>query len=118
PQDRLVVSLRFTGALIVDDGTLTDEDRRYSTVRWRLQDGRVLRCREVRRRGTLSLMTPRQFERYVADLGVEPLEPEFTTERLSELLRSSRQAVKKRIMDQRAVVGIGNIYANEALWRA
>jgi formamidopyrimidine-DNA glycosylase len=33
-------------------------------------------------------------------------------------LRSSRQAVKKRIMDQRAVVGIGNIYANEALWRA
>jgi len=117
-QDRLVVSLRFTGALLVDDGTLTDEDRRYSTVRWRLQDGRVLHYREVRRLGTVSLMTPRQFERYVADLGVEPLEPEFTTERLSELLRSSRQAVKKRIMDQRAVVGIGNIYANEALWRA
>ena len=117
-QDRLVVSLRFTGALLVDDGTLTDEDRRYSTVRWRLQDGRVLHYREVRRLGTVSLMTPRQFERYVADLGVEPLEPEFTTERLYALLRSSRQAVKKRIMDQRAVVGIGNIYANEALWRA
>ena len=116
--DRLVVSLRFTGALLVDDGTLSAEDRRYSTVRWRLKDGRVLHYREVRRLGTVSLMTPRQFERYVANLGVEPLEPEFTTEHFYSLLQSSRQAVKKRIMDQRAVVGIGNIYANEALWRA
>src|SRR5881392_2139409 len=69
--DRLVVSLRFTGALLVDDGTLSDEDRRYSTVRWKLADGRTLHYREVRRLGTVSLMTPRQFERYVANLGVE-----------------------------------------------
>jgi formamidopyrimidine-DNA glycosylase len=117
-EDRLVVSLRFTGALLVDDGTLSDEDRRYSTVRWKLKDGRTLHYREVRRLGTVSLMNPRQFGRYVAALGVEPLEPEFTAEHLFDLLRGSRQAVKKRIMDQRAVVGIGNIYANEALWRA
>jgi len=116
--DRLVVSLRFTGALLVDDGTLSDEDRRYSTVRWRLSDGRVLHYREVRRLGTVSLMNPGQFARYVGALGVEPLEPAFTTDALFALLRASRQAVKKRIMDQRAVVGIGNIYANEALWRA
>ena len=116
--DRLVVSLRFTGALLVDDGSLTDEDRRYSTVRWALGDGRILHYREVRRLGTVSLMRPAQFNRYVGALGVEPLEPEFTSDRLFDLLRGSRQAVKKRIMDQRAVVGIGNIYANEALWRA
>ena len=116
--DRLVVSLRFTGALLVDDGTLSDEERRYSTVRWRLKDGRTLHYREVRRLGTVSLMTPRQFDHYVSALGVEPLEPMFTPEHLYALLRASRQAVKKRIMDQRAVVGIGNIYANEALWRA
>ena len=116
--DRLVVSLRFTGNLLVDDGTLSDEDRRYSTVRWRLADGRVLHYREVRRLGTVSLMTPRQFQRYVGRLGVEPLEPAFTAEHLFQLLRASRQAVKKRIMDQRAVVGVGNIYASEALWRA
>lgn len=116
--DRLVVSLRFTGNLLVDDGTLSDEDRRYSTVRWRLGDGRILHYREVRRLGTVSLMTPRQFDRYVGQLGVEPLERAFTHEHLFQLLRGSRQAVKKRIMDQRAVVGVGNIYANEALWRA
>jgi formamidopyrimidine-DNA glycosylase len=117
-RDRIVVSLRFTGALLVDDGSLSDEDRRYSTVRWRLEDGRTLHYREVRRLGTVSLMMPRQFEQYVARLGVEPLEPGFTTQHLFDLLQTSRQAVKKRIMDQRAVVGIGNIYANEALWRA
>lgn len=116
--DRLVVSLRFTGNLLVDDGTLTEEDRQYSTVRWRLKDGRTLHYREVRRLGTVSLMTPRQFERYASALGVEPLEPAFTPQHLFDLLRASRQAVKKRIMDQRAVVGIGNIYANEALWHA
>ncbi len=116
--DRLVVSLRFTGALLVDDGSLSDEDRRYSTVRWRLRDGRVLHYREVRRLGTVSLMRPKQFDAYVARLGVEPLEPAFTPDLLHSLLRASRQAVKKRIMDQTAVVGVGNIYANEALWRA
>jgi len=116
--DRLVVSLRFTGALLVDDGSLSDEDRRYSTVRWRLADGRTLHYREVRRLGTVSLMRPAQFERYIAKLGVEPLEPAFTPELFHQLLRGSRQAVKKRIMDQYAVVGVGNIYANEALWRA
>ena len=102
----------------MDDGTLSEDDRRYSTVRWRLRDGRTLHYREVRRLGTVSLMRPVQFARYIAALGVEPLEPEFTPDLLSQLLRGSRQAVKKRIMDQRAVVGIGNIYANEALWRA
>lgn len=116
--DRLVVSLRFTGNLLVDDGTLSDEDRRYSTVRWRLADGRTLHYREVRRLGTVSLMTSAQFDRYAGGLGIEPLDAAFTTDHLYALLRSSEQAVKKRIMDQRAVVGIGNIYANEALWVA
>lgn len=117
-RDRLVVSLRFTGNLLIEDGPFSDDDRKYSTVRWKLADGRTLHYYEVRRLGTVSLMNPRQFERYESKLGVEPLEPEFTTDLLFRLLQSSRQAIKKRIMDQTAVVGIGNIYANEALWRA
>jgi formamidopyrimidine-DNA glycosylase len=63
-------------------------------------------------------MGPERFARYSGALGIEPLDPAFTTAHLSGLLRVSRQAVKKVLMDQRAVVGIGNIYANEALWRA
>jgi formamidopyrimidine-DNA glycosylase len=63
-------------------------------------------------------MPPERFDHYSSGLGVEPLDPEFTTEHLSGILRGSRQAVKKVLMDQRLVVGIGNIYANEACWRA
>jgi formamidopyrimidine-DNA glycosylase len=63
-------------------------------------------------------MGPERFARYSQALGIEPLDPAFTAAHLSGLLRVSRQAVKKVLMDQRAVVGIGNIYANEALWRA
>jgi len=116
--DRLVVSLRFTGGFRVTGHESRVTDVPYSCVRWRLEDGRVLHYLEVRRLGTVSLMNPRQFDRYVGQLGVEPLEAAFTPDHLFSLLRDSRQAVKKRIMDQRAVVGIGNIYANEALWRA
>lgn len=120
--DRLVSSLRFTGGFQVT-GRVPSAGSRvphvpYSCIQWHLTDGRVLHYIEVRRLGTVSLMTPRQFSRYEARLGVEPLEAGFTPDHLFSLLRGSRQAVKKRIMDQRAVVGIGNIYANEALWRA
>src|SRR4029078_13099093 len=59
-----------------------------------------------------------RFSGYSAALGVEPLDRAFTADHLSGLLRGSRQAVKKVLMDKRGVVGIGNIYANEALWRA
>jgi formamidopyrimidine-DNA glycosylase len=59
-----------------------------------------------------------RFEAYTAALGVEPLDRAFTAEHLSALLRDRRQSIKKTLMDQRVVAGIGNIYANEALWRA
>jgi formamidopyrimidine-DNA glycosylase len=116
--DRLVVQPRFTGALLLDEGQLSEKELRYSTVALALDDGRTVHYRDIRRLGTVALMNPKRFEAYSASLGAEPLDPAFTAEHLSALLRCSRQAVKKVLMDQRAVVGIGNIYANEALWRA
>jgi formamidopyrimidine-DNA glycosylase len=116
--DRIVVQPRFTGALLIDAGGLPDEERRYSTVELVLDDGRSLHYRDIRRLGTVALMTPQRFAQYTEKLGTEPLDPAFTGDHLSVLLRGSRQAVKKVLMDQRVVAGIGNIYANEALWRA
>lgn len=116
--DRIVVQPRFTGALLIDTGALPDEERRYSTLELFLADGRSIHYRDIRRLGTVSLMSPERFEKYSASLGIEPLDPLFTAEHLSVLLRGSRQPIKKVLMDQRVVVGIGNIYANEALWRA
>jgi len=116
--DRLVVQPRFTGALLIDAGDLPAREREYSTVEFVLDDGRSLHYRDIRRLGTVALMDDGRFSRYSAALGVEPLDRAFTADHLSGLLRGSRQAVKKVLMDQRGVVGIGNIYANEALWRA
>ena len=117
-RDRVVVQPRFTGALLIDAGELPDEERRYSTVELSLEDGRAVHYRDIRRLGTFALMTPDRFADYSARLGIEPLDPDFTGEHLSGLLRGSRQAVKKVLMDQRQLAGVGNIYANEALWRA
>ena len=116
--DRIVVQPRFTGALLIDDGTLPPEALRYLTVSFALDDGRTLAYRDIRRLGTLSLMTPLRFAKFDAALGPEPLDPAFTAQHLSGILRDSRQAVKKLLMDQRRIAGVGNIYANEALWRA
>jgi formamidopyrimidine-DNA glycosylase len=116
--DRLVVQPRFTGALLIDAGALPDEERRYSTLELVLDDGRSIHYRDIRRLGTVALMSPTRFASYTENLGVEPLDPVFTGDHLSVLLRGSRQAIKKVLMDQRVVAGIGNIYATEALWRA
>jgi len=116
--DRLVVQPRFTGALLIDAGRLPDDERRYSTVAFELSDGRTLHYRDIRRLGTVALASPPTFAAIDDALGVEPLDPEFTGAHLSVLLRGRRQTIKKVLMDQRIVAGIGNIYANEALWRA
>lgn len=118
--DRVVVQPRFTGALLVEAPglPLPERERRFSTLHLPLADGRALHYRDIRRLGTFALMDPSRWAGYEGALGVEPLEPVFTIDRLSGILRASRQAVKKVLMDQRLVVGVGNIYANEALWRA
>lgn len=116
--DRLVVQPRFTGALLIDAGQLSDRELAYSTIELELDDGRSIHYRDIRRLGTVALMRPGRFDEYAGALGIEPLDPAFTADHLSVLLRGSCQAVKKVLMDQRAIAGIGNIYANEALWRA
>lgn len=117
-EDRLVVQPRFTGALLIDDGHLAARERRYSTMAFQLADGRRLHYRDVRRLGTVALMRPARFVEYTDRLGPEPLEPTFTADDLAALLAGSRQAVKKVLMDQTTLAGVGNIYANEALWRS
>jgi formamidopyrimidine-DNA glycosylase len=63
-------------------------------------------------------MDERRFVEYSGKLGIEPLDRTFTTAHLSGVLRATGQPVKKVLMEQRKIAGIGNIYANEALWRA
>src|SRR5512144_1627017 len=115
---RLVVQPGMTGSLIVYDRPLSPEERRYAVLRAPLDDGHELVYRDVRRIGKLRLLDAAGWRRYTEAIGPEPLEPDFTPERLGQSLGRSRQAVKKVIMDQRHLAGVGNIYANGALCAA
>jgi formamidopyrimidine-DNA glycosylase len=113
---RIVVVPRFTGGLLLRAAGAPDD--RYDAVRFRLADGSTLAYRDVRRLGTLTVFDEAQFSTFDRRLGKEPLDPEFTPGELSALLGSSSQPVKKLLMDQSRIAGVGNIYANEALWAA
>jgi formamidopyrimidine-DNA glycosylase len=115
--DRIVVQPRFTGALLIDDGTFTGSELDYSTLRFDLDDGRALHYADVRRLGTVALMDADRFEEYSGKLGIEPLDGAFTTAHLSAVLRATSQPVKKVLMEQRKIAGIGNIYARHQLPR-
>jgi len=112
----IVVVPRFTGGLLLRAAGLPDD--RYDAIRCRLSDEATLAYRDVRRLGTVSLFDESAFAEFDRRLGKEPLDPEFTPIVLSASLRSSKQPVKKILMDQRRIAGVGNIYANEALWAA
>lgn len=115
---RLVVQPGMSGSLLVHESPLTSAQAQYAVLSLELDDHRVLVYRDVRRLGRIYLLSPAGWKRYDARLGPEPLGGRFTPEYLAARLHRSRQSVKKLIMDQRVVVGVGNIYANEALFAA
>jgi formamidopyrimidine-DNA glycosylase len=115
---RLVIQPRMTGSLVVYDRPLTKEQARYAVLTCVLEDGRVFVYRDVRRLGTVWLLDEPAWAAYTARIGPEPLDDTFTPFVFAERLSGTRTAVKKAIMDQRRVAGIGNIYANEALFEA
>ena len=85
----------------------------------RLEDGRGLRFNDPRRFGSLHWVTDDPLEHpLLAGLGPEPLDAAFDGAYLSGRARGRKVAVKQFLMDQRIVVGVGNIYASEALFRA
>src|SRR6185503_11689286 len=132
----MTVALRMTGALIVAPPGTPDD--RYARVVFRLADGRELRYRDVRKFGRIGLWerggVPRprrgkkrrvaeRHEPYrVGDVfarhGPEPLARSFSAARLAARLKGRSARLKTLLLDQTFIAGVGNIYADEALWRA
>jgi formamidopyrimidine-DNA glycosylase len=84
-----------------------------------LDDGTRLVYRDVRRFGTWLVLEDVDLEPYLAAKnGPEPLGPRFTSAWLAAQLARRRAPLKAVLLDQRVVAGLGNIYADEALWRA
>jgi formamidopyrimidine-DNA glycosylase len=110
----LLVHLRMTGSFRI--GGETDPHDRASL--W-LDDGGEISYRDVRRFGTWLLLEPDEVEAYLdVRVGREPLEDAYRAKHLAERLAGRRAPVKAALLDQRTVAGVGNIYADEALWRA
>jgi formamidopyrimidine-DNA glycosylase len=114
--DRLVVNLGMTGRLLV--AGRAEPVPHHTGVLLGLDDGRRLVYHDVRRFGRLSLLAADEWRARSERMGYEPLSPEFTPEALHRLASRSRSPIKPWLMDQRRVVGVGNIYASEALHRA
>lgn len=114
----LAVQPGMSGGLLLAPTPRRGAAARYDVLTCTLDDGRALIYRDVRRIGTLRWLTAPAWQQYAERLGPEPLDPALTAESFAARLGRSRAAIKKVLMDQRFVVGVGNIYANEALFEA
>jgi formamidopyrimidine-DNA glycosylase len=114
----LVVHLGMTGQLRLVDAVAPLEKHTHAV--FFLDDGRQLRYRDPRRFGRLLLGTEEALldSKKMPRLGPEPIDPSFAADELYRRLRRRRTALKAVLLDQSAVAGVGNIYADESLHRA
>ena len=110
----LVMHLRMTGNLLYAD------DAPYTRVRLRLDDGGTVLFCDQRRFGTgvVLLGIDARDDYFAARLGVEPLSADFTADHMRELARGRRAPAKAFLLNQERIAGVGNIYADEALFIA
>lgn len=112
--ETLIVHLKMTGHLAIVPGD--QAPHKHVRQRFFLADGDELRFRDTRKFGRLYLVQDPQ--EVLGKLGPEPLAPAFTAVRLQELFAGRRRVLKPLLLDQTFIAGIGNIYADEALFGA
>jgi len=114
----LLIHLRMTGNLLhLPDGPGNPDPHRRAVVT--LDNGSDVVYRDVRRFGTWLLVEPGALDPYLAErLGGEPLDRSFTSKLLAGRLERRKAPIKAALLDQRTLAGMGNIYVDEALWRA
>jgi len=107
----LVMHLKMTGSLLVDSG-----DERFARAVVHLDDGTRITFRDPRKFGAMWLTGDKNT--VAGQLGPEPLEADFTPEVLARRLRNRVAPIKPVLIDQSVIAGIGNMYADEALFEA
>lgn len=113
-RDFLLIHLRMSGRLYVELASAPPDP--HAHVVFRLDGREELRFRDPRKFGRVYLVDDPQC--VVGKLGPEPLEEGFTAERLAEMLARRRGRIKSLLLDQEFLAGLGNIYADEALYAA
>ncbi len=112
----LLLHLGMSGSLRICDPSAPWRKHDHAAIL--LSSGRQLRLHDPRRFGALLLVQDAEKHPLLRHLGPEPLGDEFTADHLFRQSRGRTVAVKNFIMDSKVVVGVGNIYASEALWLA
>ena len=114
--DVLVVHLKMSGRLYVASAEDAHDADRWVHARFDLDGGKQLRFSDARKFGKVYLTD--DVSRLLSHLGPEPLDQAFTLAGFREGLKGRRRSIKAHLLDQEIVAGIGNIYADEALFRA
>lgn len=115
--DALVVALRMSGQFRVDQAN--SPLVRHTRVRFHLDDSRELRYIDQRMFGGLTLSAQgADAPSELSHIALDPLDPHFSAERATDAIRRRRRPIKAVLLDQSIMSGIGNIYADESLWRA
>jgi formamidopyrimidine-DNA glycosylase len=112
----LAIQVKMTGQLDVVPRE-APSDKHVHAV-FSLDDGRDLRLRDTRKFGRLALYSETEAAAVLGTLGPEPLGDELTLADFRRLLRRRKARLKTLLMNQEFLAGVGNIYADEALWRA
>ncbi len=115
-EDVLIVHLRMTGRLYVTEPDVVQDADRWLRVCFGLDDGHELRFSDVRKFGRVSLAS--EVEQITGALGPEPLDDAFTLAVFRERMTGRNKLIKPLLLDQTFIAGVGNIYADEALFRA
>jgi len=115
---RLVVNLGMSGRLLLLLPGGAGEAPTHPGVRFHLEGGGVLVYHDIRRFGRLEVFDPPAYREWSRGLGPDPLGRGFTSRRLEKDLGASVSPVRSWLLDQRRIAGVGNIYANEALFLA
>lgn len=115
---RMVIQPGMTGSPVIYRRRPPPGARRYAVLEAALRGGGWFVYRDMRRLGTVWLLDAAGWERYTSRMGPEPLAADFDAARFAAALGKTRQAIKKVLMDQKRLAGVGNIYANEALFWA
>jgi formamidopyrimidine-DNA glycosylase len=110
----LLVHLGMTGQIAPTPAELPLE--KHTHVSMLLDDGRELRYTDARRFGRMAYLTKELVGRELARFGAEPLE--VSAEQFAERVRGRRARIKALLLDQGVLRGVGNIYADESLWKA
>ena len=118
--DALLGHLGMSGQLLVQPPSAPEE--RHLRVRLALEgadEGRELRFVDQRMFGGLSVSTGgAQLPAEIAHIARDPLDPELDEEEVVRRVRKRSSGIKRQLLDQTLLSGVGNIYADEALWRA